>query len=241
MKHSFRVEISVESAKAAAAAELGGADRIELCAELAVGGLTPDIALMAGVRAAVQIPVFVMIRARAGNFVYSEQEFAAMCASIRQAENLGMNGVVLGVLTRARCIDVSRTRQLVELADGMESTFHRAIDESANVLQALEELKRTGITRVLTSGGCSTALEGVAAIEEMVKRARRKIAILPGAGIVAGNVREIALRTGATEFHAGLSTVVGRSPDAARFEEEVRRLVKEVRKLEAGPEYSHAN
>lgn len=237
MKHSLRIEISVESAKAAAAAERGGADRIELCASLAVGGLTPDAALMMEARAAVHIPIFVMIRARAANFVYLEPEFAAMRDSVRQAKRLGMDGIVLGVLTNSRRVDTVRTRELVELADGMEATFHRAIDESADLLEALEDLKQTGVTRILTSGGCATALQGAAAIAEMVKRAGGAITILPGAGIVAENVREIERKTGATEFHAGLSTVVERSPDAGRFEAEVRRLVTAVRKLESGREY----
>jgi len=211
------------------AAERGGADRIELCSEQDVGGLTPSGGLMAETRANVQIPIFVMIRPRAGDFVYSEEEFAAIGASIRLAKRMQMDGVVLGALTAERRVDVERTRKLVELARGMQVTFHRAMDETTNLLEALEEIIETGADRILTSGGKPTALEGVEMIAALVKKAQKRIVILPGAGIHPGNIGEIARRTGADEFHSGLSSVLGRSADAARFQNEVRRMAERLR------------
>jgi len=214
----------------AAAAERGGAERVELCSAPEVGGLTPSSAMMAGARAQLRIPIFAMIRPRAGNFVYSGEEFAAMGASIRLAKQLQMDGVVLGILTAEGRVDVARTRHLVELSRGMHVTFHRAIDEAANLVDALEEIAATGADRILTSGGKETALEGAETIAELVKNAGERIVILPGAGIQPENVQEIVRRTGAREVHSGLSSVVGRAPEAARFEAEVRRLAAKLRK-----------
>jgi copper homeostasis protein len=225
------LEISVESAEAAAAAERGGADRIELCSELAVGGLTPSEASMTKTRATVQIPIFAMIRPRAGDFAYSEAEYASMRASIRLAKQLRLDGVVLGILTPERRVDVGRTRELVEVARRMEVTFHRAIDEAADLLVAVEEIAQTGANRILTSGGKRTALEGADKIADMISRARERVMILPGAGINPENVVEIAQKTGAAEFHSGLSSVLGRGAAGQQFEAEVRKLVKELRKI----------
>src|SRR5882724_1766369 len=136
----FVLEMSVESVATAVAAERGGANRVELCAELAVGGVTPSEELMREVRAAVKLPVFAMIRPRAGDFFYSSEEFAAMRDSIAQAKKLQMDGVVLGILTNEGRLDVGRTRELVELAKPLPVTFHRAFDECANQMTALEDV-----------------------------------------------------------------------------------------------------
>ena len=229
MRNSPLLEISVGSVEIAVAAQRGGADRIELCIEQDIGGLTPTRALMMEARANLQIPIFVMIRPRAGNFAYSDGEFSAMCASIRLAKQMHMDGVVLGVLTAERRVDVERTRALVGLARGMQVTFHRAIDETANLLDALEEIVQTGADRILTSGGERTALEGAERIAALVENAQERIVILPGAGIHPGNVQEIARRTDAKEFHSGLSSVLARPADAMRFEAEVQRLRKHLR------------
>jgi copper homeostasis protein len=225
----YLLEISVENPEAAAAAERGGADRIELCSELALGGLTPSEALMIETRARVQIPIFAMIRPRAGDFAYSEAEFASMRASIQLAKQFQLDGVVLGILTPKQRADVGRTRELVELARPMEVTFHRAIDEAADLLEAVGEITQTGASRILTSGGKRTALEGAEKIAEMISRARERVVILPGAGINPENVAEIARKTGAPEFHSGLSSVLARGTAGLPFEAAVRKLVKELR------------
>jgi copper homeostasis protein len=230
MSSHYALEISVESVEAAAAAERGGADRIELCSETAVGGLTPGESLMEATRARVKIPIFAMIRPRAGNFVYSPEEFQTMRASIELAKRTRMDGVVLGLLTKERHVDVVRTRELVDVCKGlgMEVTFHRAIDEAADLLEALERIIQTGADRILTSGGKPTAQDGADLIAELVKKSRGRVRILPGAGISAENVQEVARRTGAREFHSGLSSVLGRGADAANFEAEVRRLKRNL-------------
>jgi len=227
----YLLEISAESVEAAVAAKRSGADRIELCSELAVGGLTPSAELMMGTRAEVQIPVFAMIRPRAGDFVYSEAEYASMRASIKLAKQLQLDGVVLGILTPERRVDVHRTRELVDMARGMEVTFHRAIDKTADLLEAVEDVAQTGASRILTSGGRETALAGAEKIAEMISRTRGRVVILAGAGINPGNVAEVARKTGAREFHSGLSSVLARSAAGEQIQAEVTRLAKELREI----------
>ncbi len=214
------------------AAERGGADRIELCASLAEGGLTPPISLVKAVRAAVRIPVFAMIRPRVGNFVYSDAEFAEMHKSIALARELGMDGLVLGILTSDRRVDTIRTQEFVEAAQGMPVTFHRAVDEAADVLVAAEAIARTGAARILTSGGKSSALHGAGAIAKMVECTRRRLTIVAGAGVIAANAREIVQRTAVGEIHAALSTVVEPDTNPDKFEVEVRKLASALRSVE---------
>jgi copper homeostasis protein len=224
VRNRILLEISVESAERATAAERGGAGRIELCSNLAVGGLTPSRELMQAVRAGVKIPVFAMIRPRAGDFVYSSAELVVMEELIALAREMHMDGVVLGLLTRDRRVDLAHTRRLVEAAVGMEVTFHRAFDESVDLLEAVDAVAESGASRVLTSGGKATALEGSGMIAAMRERARGRVGILPGVGITAKNAAEIVRRTGAREIHAALSSVVCLDADAKTFEEEVPRL-----------------
>src|SRR5882762_6710809 len=153
MKRRCLLEISVENVEAALAAERGGANRIELCEDLSVGGVTPGADLVSAVRAEVRLAIFVMIRPRAGDFLYSGAEFAEMQRSITGAKESGMDGVVLGVLTKDLRVDVERTRELAELAKPLPVTFHRAFDEAADLRQALEEVIQTGAHRILTAGG----------------------------------------------------------------------------------------
>ncbi len=223
------LEISVETLESAMAAERGGADRIELCGELSVGGITPSAGLMLETFANVQVPISAMIRPRSGNFVYSDKEFAAMRASLRMAYQLQLDGVVLGILTAENRVDVERTRELVELAKGMKVTFHRAIDETTDLLTAIEDVARTGAKRILTSGGAKSALEGAAVLAKLIEAAGERIVIVPGAGISAANIRQIAQRTKAREFHSGLSTALPYgSREYKRFEEEVRKLAEQL-------------
>jgi len=225
MSGRFVVEISVESVERAVAAERGGALRIELCGSLDIGGVTPGVELMREVRARVSVPIFSMVRPRGGDFVYSAAEFEEMRAAIKAARSTGMDGVVLGLLKADGTVDVARTAELVRSAAPLPVTFHRAFDESADLAAALEDVIATGATRLLTSGGSATASEAVALIAELVRNARVRIAVMPGSGVTAGNVAEIAVATGATEIHAGLSSVVARDAEAAEFEKDVRRLV----------------
>lgn len=226
------LEISVESVEAAKAAERGGADRIELCGNLSVGGVTPSAELMHVTRAQVRIPIFVMIRPRAGDFVYSDAEFVLMKHSIVAAKESRMNGVVLGLLTEQRRVDVERTRALVEFAKPLPVTYHRAFDEARDLRQALEEVIKTGASRILTSGGAKTAAEGAAVLSEIVSAAENRIIIVPGAGNNAANISLVVQKTGARESHSGLSTALPYgSHEYGHFEEEVRRLAEQLARV----------
>ena len=221
------LEISVESLEAALAAERGGADRIELCANLSAGGVTPGAELMSAVRERLRVPVFVMIRPRPGDFVYSAGEFEAMKKKIMATKKSGMSGVVLGVLDSKNRVDIARTRELVELALSLPTTFHRAFDECTDLLEALEDVIKTGAARILTSGGASSAFEGAATLAKLVAAAGSRIVIVPGAGINASNIAKVAELTHAQEFHSGLgSTLPYGSSDYNKSKTEVRNLAE---------------
>jgi copper homeostasis protein len=232
MQTKYLLEVSVETLEAAMAAERGGADRIELCADLSVGGVTPTMKLMGAVRGQLQIPIFVMVRPRGGDFAYSDAEYAAMKSAIASAKKLGLDGVVLGILQKDRRVDVQRTSELVELARPLPTTFHRAFDISADLLQALENVIQSGAKRILTSGGAKGALEGAAVLADIIEAAGERIVIVPGAGINAANIEQVARRTKAPEFHSGLTTALPYgSREYKKFEEEVRKLVEQLARL----------
>jgi copper homeostasis protein len=226
VKKKILLEMSVESVEAAAAAERGGADRIELCSNLSVGGLTPDLALLRAAREEIRIRIFVMIRPRAGDFVYSPAEFTQMKKSIAEAKDAGADGLVFGILKPNRTVDVDRTRELVEIARPLPVTFHRAFDSCVDFSQALEDVVRSGASRILTSGGASTAHEGAAKLKALVAVAGERVTIVPGAGINAGNILDLAGATRTREFHSGLSTVFPHpQTHYVKFETEVRAMV----------------
>jgi copper homeostasis protein len=232
VKQKYLLEISVETLEAALAAQRGGADRVELCENLNIGGVTPSVELMRAVREQLRIPIFVMIRPRGGEFVYSEAEFAEMKRSIGDAKHAGIDGVVLGILTKDRLVDIERTRELVAIARPLPATFHRAFDDCGDLRRALEEIIQCGASRILTSGGAKTALEGAAPLAKLVAATGNRISIVPGAGISASNIARVVQETGAKEFHSGLGTVLPYgSQDYQRFETEVRKLTKQLASL----------
>ena len=175
MTRKLLLEISVDGVEKAVAAERGGANRIELCADLSVGGLTPSRELLLAVREKVYVPIYSMIRPRAGDFAYSEAEFAGMERSIAVATECGMDGVVLGILKENRRIDMARTRRLVDLARPLPVTFHRAFDECPDLRKALEAVIQAAAARILSSGGAKTALQGAAKLAELIAAARDHI------------------------------------------------------------------
>ena len=230
MTRRYILEISVESVEAALAAERGGADRIELCSHLRVGGTTPGAELLRVVRERVRLPVLAMIRPRGGDFFYSDGEFAAMREAMDAARGLGVDGFVLGILDAVGRVDVERTRELVERAAPLPVTFHRAFDESVDLRAGLADVINTGAARVLTSGGKPTAPEAFDLLGELVRNAGERIVVMPGSGLHAGNILEAVERTGAREYHAGLSSVVTRAADDLDgFEREVRKMVAALR------------
>ncbi len=232
MKQRYLLEISVETLEAALAARRGGADRVELCGNLSIGGVTPSVELMRTIREQLHIPIFGMIRPRGGDFVYSEGEFAEMKRSIGDAKQARIDGVVLGILTKDRLVDIGRTRELVAIARPLPATFHRAFDDCADLREALEDVVQTGASRILTSGGATSALEGAAILAELVAAAGNRITIVPGAGISDSNIARVVKETRAREFHSGLGTVVPYgSHDHQRFETEVRKLTEQLASL----------
>jgi copper homeostasis protein len=202
------IEVCVDSVASAVAAERGGAQRIELCSDLLEGGITPSLGLLQAVRAGISLPLHVIIRPRGGDFCYSEEEFDIMRRDIEIAKRTGADGVVLGILLPSGRVDISRTRQLTELAAPMSVTFHRAFDMSADLQDALDDVRQTGADRLLTSGGEPDCLQGTDAISKLVQSAQARIHIMAGGGINAGNVALILQRTGVTEIHVGLATAV---------------------------------
>ena len=183
-------------------AESAGADRVELCADAASGGITPSAGVIQCASERLRIPLFVMIRPRAGGFVYSEAALTAMDRDIAVCRELKVDGVVLGLLDVNNCIDKERTQAMVEAARPMEVTFHRAFDLAGDAMQALEDVIASGCSRLLTSGQNSTAEEGAPLIASLTEQAHGRIVIMPGSGVRAANLAQLARQTGATEFHS---------------------------------------
>jgi copper homeostasis protein len=196
-----QIEVCADSAEGCEAAQGGGADRVELVASLAEGGLTPSLGAIEVARASSSIPLVVMIRPRGGDFLYSDHEVAAMERDILLAKELDAAGVALGVLRADGAVDRERTRQLVELARPLEVCFHRAFDMTRDPMEALETLIALGVDRVLTSGQSASALEGIDCIASLVRAARGRIEVMAGGGVRAANVRRIADASGVSAVH----------------------------------------
>lgn len=202
------LEICVDSLESAVAAQQGGAQRIELCSSLAEGGLTPSLGLIRAVRSRLTIGIHVMIRPRAGDFLYSADEFSIMKDDIALAAQSGVDGVVFGLLTPEGEVDIARTRELVDLARPMEVTFHRAIDLSRDIVASVRNVIHAGVTRVLTSGGEASAVQGRHNIHNMVQAAAGAVTIMAGAGVRAANAEQLLRETGVRDLHASLRRAV---------------------------------
>lgn len=210
------IEICCDGSGKALEAQAAGAGRIELCADLPVGGITPPHEVIVRTVRALEIPVNVLVRPRAGDFRYTPAEIRTLLEDIRFCADAGADGVVVGALDGAGDVDVPTCRALIGLARnlGLSVTFHRAIDEAADLFRALDAVLSLRPDRILTSGGAPSAFEGRAAIARMVRRAHgHAISIMPGAGVTADNVRRILEETGAAEIHGSRLEII----EAARF------------------------
>lgn len=205
-EHIF--EVCANSFTSAKAAQEGGANRIELCADLQTGGLTPSAAEIKLTIQNLTIPVFVLIRPRGGDFLYSKYEFEVMKEDILYAKDCGAAGVVFGILNPSAKIDVERCAALVNIAKPMHTTFHRAFDRVADYSTALEDVIKTGAQRILTSGLSEIAADGKALLKRLVELAENRISIMAGGGITPESVTEIILQTGVNEVHASCSAVM---------------------------------
>jgi copper homeostasis protein len=224
------IEACVNSAVSAIEAQKGGADRVELCENLHDGGTTPSAGSIFFARNNLHIGLFVMIRPRGGDFLYSNDEFEIMQADIRMAKTLGADGVVFGILMPDGTIDVGRMKMLTDLARPMSVTCHRAFDMTADPFKALEDLIGPGIDRILTSGHQPSAPQGARLIRDLIIKSAGRIIIMPGSGVKENNVAELVSVTGATEVHVHLekqepsrmtfkqSSVYMRKPGRSEFE-----------------------
>lgn len=247
----MQLEICVDSVESAIAAARGGAQRIELCSALGEGGITPSAGLIRAVRQAVPIDVYVIIRPRGGDFLYSDYEIEIMREDVCEAKQLGVNGLALGLLTAEGHVDVERTRRLIEFARPLQVTFHRAFDYSADLDRALEDVIACGADRLLTSGGEPDAVRGLPRISRLYQAAGDRLRIMAGGGVRERNARKIVQGSGVREIHTSLSRKIpntahngnphlnlGAGPDRySRFlvlEEDVRAMKSALDAVEAG-------
>jgi copper homeostasis protein len=198
------LEITVGTVEDAVAAEQGGANRLELCAALAVGGLTPSLGTLIEVKAAVALPVMVLVRPRPGGFAYGAADFRVMQRDVDLALQHGADGIVFGILTTDGRVDADRSRHLLRQAGERATVFHRAFDVTPDPFEALEQLIDLGFRRVMTSGQEETAYNGAGLIAELVRRARGRVEILPAGGINRFTVADVVTRTGCDQVHASL-------------------------------------
>ncbi|HNW75571.1 MAG TPA: copper homeostasis protein CutC [Bacteroidales bacterium] len=212
------LEACVNSAISAVEAMKGGADRVELCENMAEGGCTPSAGTVRYAVRHLHIPVFVMIRPRGADFLYNEAEFEIMKEDVVVAKESGASGVVFGILTDDGKIDAVRMEELIRLARPMGITCHRAFDMTSDPIEALDTLIRLGVDRVLTSGQTDSALTGAPLIRELIRHASGRILIMPGHGIKEHNLEQVIRATGASEFHLYLPKKVRSSMHYVREE-----------------------
>jgi copper homeostasis protein len=217
-----KLEIACFNLESALIAQENDADRVELCMEMYLGGITPSFELIKEARKQLSIDLFVMIRPRGGNFVYSEEEFEIMKNQISEIKKLNVNGFVFGILNSENTINLVKNKELVELAKPFPCTFHRAFDEVVNPFEALEKLIECGFQTILTSGNAPNVNEGINQLERLVQKANDRINIMPGGSLRSFNLDEIKQKTKANFFHSSAIT------DATEIANPV-----EIRKLKA--------
>ena len=227
---AFIFELCVETLPAAQAAELGGADRIELCDRLDIGGVTPGEKLISATIQALSIPVHVLIRPRGGDFAYSAAEFEQIRLQVHRIKQLGAAGVALGVLLTDGRVDEVRSRELVELAHPMKVTFHRAFDRTPDLSEALEAVIRAGADCLLTSGGEPNVLSGAKQLKRMVIQAGDRIPIMAGGGLRLASMAEVLEQTGLHCLHGSLTRrAVDGPPESGHGRTAAEILVADVR------------
>jgi len=200
----YIIEIATSDFITTQSAVQGGADRIELCANLAEGGTTASYGQLKKCREAFSVSLYPIIRPRGGDFLYMDDEFEIMLADVRLCKEMGCDGVVIGLLNADGTIDVKRTAKLVDTAYPLGVTFHRAFDRCREPFEALEQLLNVGCERILTSGQQPAAPDGVELIAQLNKAADERIIIMPGSGVRKDNIKMLAEKTGCMEFHSSL-------------------------------------
>jgi copper homeostasis protein len=196
------LEIACFNMESSIIAQHAGANRIEFCADMNVGGVTPKLADFILLKSKINIPVFVMIRPRGGDFVYSNVEFEQMKNDILHFKNAGADGFVFGILTENKEVDFIQNKELVELANPLPCTFHRAFDEIKDQMEALDTLIECGFKTILTSGNANNALEGLSSLKALASKANNKICIMPGGGVRATNIEMLKENINTNWFHS---------------------------------------
>ncbi len=201
-----KIEIACFNLESAVIAQKAGADRVELCADMSVGGITPTIEIIKQAREHLTIDLYIMIRPRGGNFVYSDSEFEQMKSEIETIKKLGVNGFVFGILKDDNTINIEQNKVLVELVKPFSCTFHRAFDEVLNVEKALEDVISCGFSTILTSGTFPNVMEGKEVLKQLVNQAKNRIEIMPGGGLRSTNISEINEMVDANWYHSSAIT-----------------------------------
>ena len=197
-----KLEIACFNLESALIAQENGADRIELCNGIKVGGTTPTVAIIENAKQNVSVHLYVMIRPRGGNFVYSDEEFQLMKQDILKIKTIGVTGFVFGILTNNNTIDIEKNKELIDLAEPIPCTFHRAFDAVENYKKALENVIECGFSTVLTSGTFSNVMEGKNVLRELVIQAKDRITIMPGGGLRSTNISELDELVNANFYHS---------------------------------------
>ena len=201
-----KIEIACFNLESALIAQKAGADRVELCADMLVGGTTPIIETIQQARKHLTIDLYVMIRPRGGNFVCSEAEFEQMKLEIETIKKLGVNGFVFGILNKDKTINIEQNKALLELAKPFPCTFHRAFDEVLNVDKALEDVISCKFSTILTSGTFPNVMEGKEVLKQLVIQANNRIEIMPGGGLRSTNILELNEMVNANWYHSSAIT-----------------------------------
>ena len=197
-----KLEIACFNLESALIAQENGADRIELCNGIKDGGTTPRVAIIERAKQNVSVDLYVMIRPRGGNFVYSDEEFQLMKQDILKIKTIGVTGFVFGILTNNNTIDIEKNKELIDLAEPIPCTFHRAFDAVENYNKALENVIECGFSTVLTSGTFSNVMEGKNVLRELVIQAKDRITIMPGGGLRSTNISELDELVNANFYHS---------------------------------------
>lgn len=208
MGKKYLLECATDSVESALAAARGGADRLELCSNLIIGGTTPTMALFDEVRSHSDIPLFILIRPRFGDFLYSDYEANVICREIEMFQKAGAQGVVIGSLNRDGSLNEEHMKRFVEKAKDMSVTLHRAFDMSADPIATLEKAKALGVNTILTSGQAPSSLEGIDLYEKLLEKANGELTILAGGGIKAATIKTLLEKTSLTAFHMSGKIVV---------------------------------
>lgn len=208
MGNKFLLECATDSVESALAAAKGGADRLELCANLIIGGTTPTLALYDEVRSHSDIPLFILIRPRFGDFLYTDYEANVICREIEMFQKAGAEGVVIGSLNKDGSLNAEHMKRFIDSAKDMSVTLHRAFDMCADPFETLKQAKKLGVNTILTSGQAPSSLEGIDLYEKLIEKANGEISILAGGGIKASTIEKLLKQTSLTAFHMSGKIVV---------------------------------